>query len=251
MKWIYILMIVFLMSCTAEPTQTEPANENVDSTAPSFVEDEQSEVEQTPTSPIDVNDDANVPAKVVQSKATHSDEVSELIRKAESHESYQVRYLSRVRDEYGNLAERLSFTQYYKDGKYHLEFSEVEKRGGYFYTDAYIFKESTFVECNKGGTSCKDFWQQSIEVDLDFETVDIISIVRNVPLNAKVTGEVTINNRKTKVVEYGGDTKLYIESYYGLPVKMEVYNGDELQRQDTYFLMDVGSVKDDKVSLTH
>lgn len=67
--------------------------------------------------------------------------------------------------------------------------------------------------------------------------------LNEVPPEAKITGSAMVGRRTVEIVEYG-NTKIQIEKFYKMPVKVES-NG----KTWNYELVDIGVVKDEDVAL--
>ncbi|HLD02356.1 MAG TPA: hypothetical protein VJC07_01495 [Candidatus Nanoarchaeia archaeon] len=114
------------------------------------------------------------------------------------------------------------------------------------YDIAYIdlSDESAVAYCtNTANIKCKDKTKQ-IEVPFkDVITKTPYDWLNEVPPEAKITGSAMVGRRTVEIVEYG-NTKIQIEKFYKMPVKVESSG-----KTWNYELVDIGVVKDDDVAL--
>ena len=90
---------------------------------------------------------------------------------------------------------------------------------------------------------------------LDFEDEDIITpiqIIEGVTYAEKV-GQERFDNRDTIILEYTNDDgkreRLWVETFFGLPLQQRIYDGDEVAERRTFTRVSFNSVKDDDVTL--
>lgn len=223
-----IVLVLFIISCTPEISDTTPTPTPVDSKWGSI---QPSSRVKEPTS------NAQIVALLEKNKeATNYHYVFD----ADKAEGYEIFLL-------GSKVKKV-----YTDTRY--------LRGDIFYDIIYMDKErkTAIGICNKPGTTCSGIWNNAYALEYDTQEggptpTDILSQVHN----PQEVGSEVLMNRALTIIEYINPQerreRLSLDNYYGLPSRQVIYGSDDNEdiiESHTFTKLSVGQVEDEDVTLS-
>jgi len=185
------------------------------------------------------------------------EETISLINKAKGYNNYEYTYDLSSRNQYGSYIQEKSYKVLYKNGQIKKVYSEAVKLGEVFqYNEVYLSENEpkALVSCTLSSLSCEGYHNKGYRINVGTELPEIspLEIVKNIPLSAKNKGSnEVIDNRKTVIINYQTDNgnyeNVYLDSYYGLPLKRETYTYDNdeiiILKTERFFRLSVNNVK--------
>lgn len=180
-------------------------------------------------------------------------EIASLVRKAQGIDNYQYNYDAHLSEGY---------TVYLKGNKAKKMYSSLVKlRINTYYDEVYVDQEqqtATAICSTLANSFCIMVKNKAFRLNYAEQApVQPLDLLKDIPASAKRTGTEQVDNRATIMVEFineqGKLEKLSLDTYYGVPLKQEIYTvqGDEqtLQRKHLFTQLSVGTVKTAEVSL--
>ncbi len=250
-KKIGIIFMVFLtmfllVSCSSKETVKEdpgslnenPLTKGIDIKTTESVDYEPKDItkETVPVKEEETTPKVILPAEPVQKSNTNLDsEILELVEKTNDIDNYEYYYKSVIRNEYGSSVTDESYQLYYNGGLMKKVYNDAKFLADEFrYNEVYLNSDDNkaLIVCTLTSVSCEDYLKQgySIFAAPELPEVTPLIIIENIPTSAEETGEVTIDGRKVMIIEYeiGNDEyeTVYLDTYYGLPLKKEIYTYD-------------------------
>lgn len=229
-----LLAVAFLTSCSSKE-QVAPADMVV----------EQEEVPK-----VLENNGSPVIVTVEQGGLVYAPEVLSLLEKSKNVTAYKYYFDTFKGGKY--------YEVFVREGKVRKVYSDVLKFGEeHYYNEVYLNsldKEAVAV-CTQGGVLCTSVWNKAFLVDYDTEKVSFVPVdlLFNLSYDAHKVGEEIFDNRKAVIIEFvngkGMKEKLWLDAFYGVPLKQVVY--DELGKEGekhtfTHFIV---GVSDEEVML--
>ena len=163
------------------------------------------------------------------------EETINLIEKGKEYTNFDYLYEVSNRNQYGSYIQDRSYHLYYLKGQIKKTYSEAIKVGQNFqYTEVYFSENDAdaLVTCALNILSCEDYRNQGYKINAAVEKLKVtpITVLDNIPLSAEKGGaNENIDNRKTIILTYpvgNNFERVFLDSYYGLPLKMETYTYD-------------------------
>jgi len=211
-----LVIMLLLVGCglySGEQTSDEVMGDIVDE-----VKDKVSEVSE------------GVSDKVGDVVSGYDSEVLELIKKGENRDNFQYTYKYTYRESNGNYFSAPVFDLYMKENKVKKVYLSPIKNDGVYYREVYFVDGKVLGVCDTKSVLCDD--AEGMVYDIQGEDLGVtpIDILDDLPYRAEVKGTEMFDGRKVTVVQYEeGDTKVkvYIDPYYGLPLKKVIYGFDD------------------------
>lgn len=171
--------------------------------------------------------------KAAEPPAEYDPAVAALRDKGLKETNFRYAFISKVRDEFGNMRQTADYDVVVRDDKakrVYLNPTRWDKE--VFYTEVYLdntAKKVTLVCARTTGTLCAPFYKKAFVVN-DYETYKIpftiLDVMKGISPDAKVIGTSVIDNRKVTIIAYadkeGKRHKVYMDNFYGLPLRHEV-----------------------------
>lgn len=221
-----ILVVLFLISCAKEITETSPDPEPASGSRWGSIQPSSRVTEPAPN--------AGIIALLEKNKdATNYHYVFD----ADRSEGYEV------------------FISGSKVKKVYLEAKPL--RGDIFYNAIYLDREiKTAVGiCNKLGVTCGAIWNKAYLLDYGPENIGPtpVEIIQKVG-NAQEVGSEVLLNRDLKIIEFinaeGKKEHWSLDNYYGLPSRQVIYSSDDkVEESHTFTKLSVGQVRQEEVTL--
>ncbi|HLC70643.1 MAG TPA: hypothetical protein VJI32_01460 [Candidatus Nanoarchaeia archaeon] len=223
-----IILVLFIISCTPEISDTTPT-----------------------LTPADSKWGSIQPNSRVKEPAPNA-EILSLLEKNKEATNYHYMFDADNADGYEVFILGSKVKKVYTDTR-HL-------RGDIFYNAIYLDQgtRTALGICNKPGTSCSSAWNKVYVVDYDLENIGTtpIDIVTQVHNPQKVGSEVLMNRALT-IIEYinadGNRELLSLDNYYGLPSRQVIYASDDdenIEESHTFTRLSVGEVDEEDVTLS-
>lgn len=183
--------------------------------------------------------------RVSEAPATGYDkEIADLRNKGLQRTSYHYDFYYRVLDNFGNYQIKADYEVFVKGTKIKKKYLEPQKFNlDIFYDTMYLdtTANTAFALCVKSGVLCSPSYEKVYPAE--YETVPFtgLELLEKVPSNAQVVGTRALFGRTGKMVEYEtskGKERLYIDTYFGLPLKHEIYkveSGEEVILEESTF----------------
>lgn len=233
MRKIFVFMLILLIaSCAAPETQVIDKGEKV-------VQPVEEEAEQ---------------AVEIPSVQVYNQEVRELIAKGKKRTDYHYAWEYKVRDRFGNYLTEADYEVFVKGDKIKKTYIVPRKLNlELFYDNLYLDKATgtALATCVSRSILCRSQYEKAYPGEYEELPFTAIDLLEKVPPEAKSIGTRTLFGRSALVVEYD-DERLYIDTYFGLPVKHEIYKIEEGQEvtleESTFTRLSVG-VQDKDVNV--
>ena len=226
-----IMLIFALVLIVACSTQTKEANIEESVAAPEVTGEES-------TDNTDVSDATDAPA------GRYDEEIADLRAKGLQRTSYHYDFYYRVLDTFGNYQTKADYQVFVKGTKTKKVYIEPRKLNlEVFYDSLYLDNDAktAFATCVKSGVLCSPSYEKVYPAEYETLPFTGIDFLENIPTNAKVVGTRALFGRTGKVIEYEtskGKERLYIDTYFGLPLKHELYKvegGEEVILEESTF----------------
>lgn len=123
-----------------------------------------------------------------------------------------------------------------------------------FYNEVYMdltARTATAICSKSGSVSCQSHYNEAFTVPYTTERPAFfpVDLFARINTDAKIVGKERFDNRDTTIIEYtnvdGKKERLWIENYYGLPVRQEIYASSETSEvleKHTFTQINVGNV---------
>ncbi len=210
---------------------------------------------QTQTSDAEVKEVVS-PERAVDSAPSYDKEVAALLDKGKGRTSYHYAFNYKVMDEFGNYRVKADYEVFVKNDKVKKVYiAPVKLNKEVFYDNVYLDNaaKTALVTCVKTGSLCSPAYKKVYTADYEAEELPFtaVELLEKVPLDAQVTGTSALYGRSASIIEYGSE-RLYVDTYFGLPLKHEVYKveGDQeiILEESTFTRLSV-DVKDGDVTV--
>ncbi len=194
----------------------------------------------------------------------YNNRIQDLMDKTKLINNYQFHDRT-LRLNYNNIyVEDPAYEVLVRENKAKIIYNEAKKGGpNLFYNEVYLnFNDKTaYGVCSLTGTICKELKGKAYILNYETEKYQTspLDLIAEIPSTAKVTGTTIYNNRQVTLVEFEiGESRVkrvYLDSYYGLPLKEEEYKQTEdgpmvlLSREFDPVIVGSGTVKTFDVNL--
>lgn len=251
-----ILMLACLVASCFPGSGTEPKTP-ADQTSP--------EVKEKSSSPLTASIVADLPKTDGKKESEAGDK--DLLNKGKEIENYKLFYHSSARTKEGLFLEMESYTLSAKGNKFRIAYLEHRKldpgmnHGQVNYDQVYLDTEAktAYAVCDNKGVVCKDDKEKAFKLDYEAEKEIVTpgAILNKIGSGSDVRhlkGAV-YDGRKVTIVNYVNiETEyeeIYIDDFYGLPLKLVVYGYEDGQevilRQDTFTIIDISGVQNSEI----
>ncbi len=246
MKNIMLLLLVLvcavLVSCTAEQPVT-----------PADIPEEPSE----PASEIPAVTEPEPPAPEPQVDETFDPEVEALLAKAENIENYKFNYKEIDVAADGVVNEVTSYEFYLRGNKVKKIYNDrIKIASDAYYNDVYLDldAETAFGACSLKRTKCDDGYNKYVVLDFNEQDMplDPLEVLNDIPSSATKTEEQQFDSRDVSLIEYeslGKTEVIFIDEYYGMPLKKEIRDGDNLVKEYRFTRIEINSIRDADVTV--
>jgi len=260
MKWNFLLMSIMLLILATGLVSCQTTEVSKSATS------EPATVPEAVPSPTKTSEPATVPIQASEEEVqtvTMDPTISNLVNKGSVQTNYNYIFTTKIRRS-GEVFDIKTYDVYVKDKLVKKVYSQAVKlSNNNFYDQLFIDNEAKTAVgiCTHSSVSCQNMGGKAIKLSYDQEKfvlpVDLItakSFLTNP--GVKKAGNELFTDRQAMIVEYpvtGGKEKISIDTYYGIPLKWDVYsiNGDEevLQQEFTFIKLNVNGVKESEMIL--
>ena len=186
--------------------------------------------------------------RIEEKTVTYSSEVAALRNKGLAQAKYSYSFHSLVRDEFGNLQATADFDVVVFQDKVKKSYQSPQKRGSAYYTDFYIDNaaRTAAAVCVQGGVLCQENFNNVKPMDYNSQKLEVTlkDVLDDIPPEAKVAESALVDNRKATVVQYG-NVKVYLDNYFGVPLKKQVSDSEGMTEEYTFSRFDIGVKEED------
>jgi len=185
------------------------------------------------------------PKKSTQTKTQVTNpDLMKLLDKGNEINSYAYSYKTKRKNSFGNVEEGDNYQVYIKNEKVkkiHAKFQKLNE--DVFYNEVYLDnkKEEAFVVCTLVDVMCDKNRNTPHDIRYDYEKLGItpMTVLESIPKDAESAGSQTVNSRSSSAFrydQYGKQIKVYLDKYYGIPLKKEIYkyNDDKTELIESY-----------------
>ena len=188
----------------------------------------------------------------------YDEEVAALRDKGLKSTSYHYDFYYKVLDNFGNYQTKADYEVFMKGSKTKKLYVEPHKLNlEVFYDNIYLdhAAKTAFATCVKTGILCAPSYEKVYPAEYEALPFTGIDLLEKIPFNAQVASSRALFGRSAKVIEYEtakGQERLYIDTYFGLPLKHEVYkiedSGEVILEESTFTRLSV-DVKESDVTV--
>lgn len=155
--------------------------------------------------------------------------VAKLRDKGMDAKGFHYTFVHRVRDEFGNYITTDDYEVFILGNKVRKTYLEPRRLNAeVFYTDVYIDAQTVIVACTKTTMSlCTPSYKKAYPGDSAKEKLPFTmeDVLKKIPSEATIASSAVLDGRKTAIIAYvdsGKEYKVYVDEFYGLPLKQEV-----------------------------
>lgn len=212
------------------------------------------EAEVTDKGEVAVNQAEKVEEVETPSVQVYNQDVAELVAKGKKRTEYHYAWDYKVRDSFGNYRTEADYEVFVKGDKVKKMYLVPRKLNlELFYDNLYLDKttRTAFATCVRNSILCRPSYEKVYPADYEELPFTAIDLLEKVPQEAKSVGTRALFGRSALVVEYGNE-RLYVDTYFGLPLKHEMYKveeGEEIILEESTFSRLSISVKDSDVNV--
>ncbi len=193
-------------------------------------------------------------AQETPSVQVYQQNIGQLLERGKKRTSYHYVFGYKVRDSFGNYREEAGYEVFVQGDKVRKSYLEPRRLDlELFYDNIYLDNTAgtAVATCVKRNILCESSYEKVYTAEFEELPFTAIDLLEKVPPEANIVGDRSLYGRSALLIEYGRQ-RMYIDTYYGLPLKHEVFkieNGEEIILEESTFTRLSIDVKDSDMSV--